>query len=90
MPIQSKYSGTRTTLTLDDSVVAKIKSEMRRSGRSFKQVVNEYLRVGLNARKQAKTMEPFKITGKPMGLKPGLSLDNIGELLDQIEGFQHK
>ena len=49
-----------------------------------------YLRIGLNARKQANTMEPFKITGKPMGLKPGLSLDNIGELLDQTEGFQHK
>jgi hypothetical protein len=34
----------RTTVTLDDDVDAMLRAEVRRTGRSFKQVVNELLR----------------------------------------------
>src|SRR5215831_21071728 len=34
----------RTTLTIDDDIVAKINAEMRHSGKSFKQTVNDALR----------------------------------------------
>jgi hypothetical protein len=39
----------RTTLTLDDDVYRKLEAETRRTGRSFKVVVNERLRVSLIA-----------------------------------------
>lgn len=75
----------RTTLTLDDDVAAKLKAEVRRTGNSFKKVVNEVLRRELN-RPAAKELPPFKVKARDLGLRPGLSYDNIEELLDQIEG----
>jgi hypothetical protein len=81
----------RTTLTLDDDIAAKLKEETRRSGRSFKDVVNDYLRQGLYARTTHVAAEPFRVRARDMGaLRPGLSLDNIGELLEQIERPVHR
>lgn len=62
---------------------------MRRSGRSFKDAVNHYLRQGLMqygkpARKK------FVVFPRDLGLPPGLSYDNIEELTSAIEGEDHK
>jgi hypothetical protein len=75
----------RTTLTLDDDVRARLEAEMRKTGRSFKETVNEVLRFGLNAR-PAKPAKPFEIYARDLHPRPGLNFDNIEELLDQIEG----
>ncbi len=75
----------RTTLTLDEDVCAKLEAEMRKTGRSFKETVNEALRNGLNAKPQAPP-KPFKIQARDLGARPGYNFDNIEELLDQIEG----
>lgn len=81
----------RTTLTLDDDVAAKLKAESKRSGRSLKDVVNEYLRLGFYAKKNDQTHLPFRVHPINMGeLRPGLSLDNIGELLERIEGSANR
>jgi hypothetical protein len=80
----------RTTLTIDDDVAAKLNAEMRQSGKPFKEVVNEFLRIGLNAKQELKTSSPFKIRARKLGTLPGLNYDNIGELLEQIEGPRHK
>jgi len=80
----------RTTLTLDDDVEAKLRAEARRTGRPFKQVVNEALRASLQ-RSTRKTSTPFKVKSKDLGkLRPGISLDNIGDLLEQLEGTTHR
>ena len=79
----------RTTLTLDDDVAAKLKSEVRRTGHSFKQVVNDLLRRELG-RAKASARKPFKVRAKDLGLRPGLSYDNIGELLEIAEGPLHR
>jgi hypothetical protein len=76
----------RTTLTLDDDIAAKLRAEVRQSGEPFKEVVNRVLRIGLHTQKQAKTLPPFKVKTRDMGLRPGLDLDNIEELLDKVEG----
>jgi hypothetical protein len=76
----------RTTLTLDDDVAAKLKAEARKSGEPFKQVVNRALRTGLNSQSQAKTLPPFKIKPRNMGLRPGLSLECVWDLIEQIDG----
>ena len=79
----------RTTLTLDDDVTNLLNKEMKRAGLSFKQAVNHYLRLGLMASKQP-VSKPFKIVPRGLGLPPGLNYDNIGELLEILEGPYHK
>jgi hypothetical protein len=77
----------RTTLILDDDVAAELKAESRRAGRPFREVVNEMLRRGLATRRDAAQRQPFKIAPRDLGdLKPGLSLDNVAELVEQVEG----
>jgi hypothetical protein len=79
----------RTTLSLDDDVAQLLNKEVRRSGDSFKQVVNRFLRVGLMASK-GPTRRPFVV--KPWGLGPpaGLSFDNVEDLLDTLEGPERR
>jgi hypothetical protein len=80
----------RTTLTLDDDVAAKLKAESRRAGRPFRDIVNETLRRGL-AIQRAAQRQPFTITARDLGsLRPGISLDNVAELLEQVEGPLHR
>jgi len=78
----------RTTLTLDDDVAAGLDRAVRESGRPFRKMVNEAIRLGLAHRASAR--EPFVVAASPMGLREGLSLDSISELLDQIEGPGHR
>ena len=80
----------RTTLTLDEDVAAKLKTVMRQSGRSFKETVNETLRSGLAWQDRAKKHKPFKVHARNLGLRPGLDYDNVGKLLEQVEGPFHK
>jgi hypothetical protein len=79
----------RTTLTLDDDVAAKLKALSRRTGRAFRDVVNETLRRGL-VTPAPQAREPFRVKARDLGLRPGIDLDNIGELLDRIEGPLHR
>lgn len=80
----------RTTITLEDDVAAKLKAEMRKSGRSFKDTVNDALRKGLLAQQAVQKRKPFKIHARDMGLKPGYSYDKPWDLIEEIEGPDYK
>jgi hypothetical protein len=81
----------RTTLTLDDDVAAKLKAESRRAGQPFREIVNEVLRQGLDSRRITSLRQAFEVTARDLGdLKPGLSLDNVAELIEQVEGSLHR
>ena len=57
--------------------------------RPFRDVVNDALRRGLlsDPRRRA----PFRVKTRSLGgLRPGLQIDNIGELLEGAEGSRHK
>jgi hypothetical protein len=76
----------RTALTLDEDVAAKLTAEARRTGRPFRDVVNETLRRGL-ADGPAEPRASITLQVRDLGdLKPGLSLDNVPDLVEQIEG----
>ena len=77
----------RTTLTLDDDVVARLKSEARRTGKSFKEVVNAALREWLD--RQIGRSE-FVVEPHDLGLRPGVGVDDIGGLIERIEGAGHR
>lgn len=81
----------RTTLTLDEDVAKKLKAKSRLAGRSFRNIVNETLHRGLASRRSTARRGDFKVTARDLGsLKPGLSLDNITELIEQVEGPLHR
>jgi hypothetical protein len=81
----------RTTITLDDDVEKKLDAEVRRQkGATFKDIVNETLRIGLLTKRELKLAEPFKVRARSMGVMPGLNYDNIGDLVEHLEGASHK
>lgn len=80
----------RTTLTLDDDVVAALDELTRQQpGMTFKKAVNELLRAGLRVRKQAVKAAPFRVEARNLGRYPGLNYDNINGLLEDLEGPAH-
>lgn len=78
----------RTTLTLEDDVAGLLNRESRKSGESFKQVVNHFLRLGLMAAKQP-SRKPFVVKPWNLNPPPGLSFDNVEELIEALEGPYH-
>jgi predicted DNA-binding protein len=83
--------GLRTTLTLEEDVMDRLRGEAQRTGRPFKAVVNEAIRAGLE-RRSLRAGQGMSYTVKPvdMGLKAGLELDDIEGLLDRLEGAQRR
>ncbi len=81
----------RTTITLDEDVAARLAALQRQTGRSFKDIVNHTLRLGLE-RQSSQRSAPrprFKVAARKLGVHPGLNYANVGELLEQIEGPAH-
>jgi len=75
----------RTTLTLEDDVAKLLEKEVRRTGDSFKRVVNETLRLGLAAAKSPR--KPFVVKPVNLGLPP---FEKVEELLEYLEGPDHR
>lgn len=75
----------RTTLTLDDDVAARLTAEVRRTGRSFKDVVNDHLRQSLLAKPQHAPRR-FRVRARRLDPIDGVSFDDIEGLLDQMDG----
>jgi hypothetical protein len=81
----------RTTVTIDDDVATKLEAEMRRQrSTNFKQILNDVLRRGLLVRRELTASKPFRVRGRRMGKMQGLNYDNVGELLEHLEGAEHK
>lgn len=76
----------RNTITLDDDVAALLKQEMRKSGRAFKQVVNDTLRLGFTAAKQPERKR-FVVKAKNLGLP---HFEKTEEYLEFLEGPNHR
>jgi len=76
----------RTTLSLDDDVTALLKKEVRKSGESFKQVVNRFLRLGLAAPKQA-TRKRFVVKPRNLGLP---HFEKTEQYIEFLEGPDHR
>ncbi len=78
----------RTTLSLDDDVARLLEKESRRSGASFKEVVNRVLRLGLmSANRPAR--KPFTVKPRRLGLPSGITYDNVEQLVEHLEGPKH-
>lgn len=61
--------------------------------RNIERALREMIEMARRKRAVANPPAPnprYEITARPLGLKPGLSYDNIGELLAQVEGEDWK
>lgn len=74
-------------MTLDTDVASRVKRDAARRELPVKILVNEALRLGLDALEQRSRMsKPYKTRAVAMGMRPGLNHDNIAELLTRAEG----
>ena len=78
----------RTTLTLERDVAERLEGEMRRSGKSLKATVNDALRLGLGLQGKARKAPRFEVRPHAFGFKPGLDLDRLNQLADELEAEQ--
>jgi hypothetical protein len=80
----------RTTVTLDDDVVARVKRESQSRGASFRDTLNDLLRTALLTVGNQPRRRTLKIKPAHMGYKLGLNYDNIESLIEYGEGEQHR
>jgi hypothetical protein len=77
----------RTTVTLDDDVIERVKRESRARGASFRDTLNDLLREALVAGSEPR--RTLKINPLHMGYRPGLSYDDVESLVEYGEGPEH-
>lgn len=81
----------RTTLTLDDDVADAVDQELRRRPKSsYKEIVNDLIRAGLHSHREMKRAPKFKVRARALGLRRGLNYDDVGGLLEKVEGASHR
>lgn len=75
----------RTTLTIEDQLVAALKEAALRSGKPFKQVVNEALRAGLRELSRP-AARPYRLQPASMGqAHAGIDIDKALHLAAALE-----
>ena len=82
--------GIRTTVTLDEDVLARVKQESRSRGTSFRETINELLRSALLAGRTQPKRSGVRLRATHMGLRPNLNYDDVESLLEYAEGEQHR
>ncbi len=76
----------RTTLTLDDDLARRLKEQAHRRRKSFKQVVNEALRAGLEGSPEpVGKRKVFKVKPSHCGFRAGIDIGKLNQLSDELE-----
>lgn len=76
----------RTTIRLDDDLLAEAKQLAARTGRTLTAVIEDALRVALAGRDQGGRRAPVKLpTFRGDGLQPAVGLDDTASLLELID-----
>ena len=75
----------RTTVTLDPDVERLVKDAVRRTGKSFKEVLNRAVRVGLGGQTGTRAGKPFRVRARRLGLRPGIDAGSLNRLADDLE-----
>jgi len=75
----------RTTITIDDDLMDRLKREARRARLSFKAAVNPALRLGLDRLQPPARRRTFRQRTFRMGYPPGRPLDKALQLAALLE-----
>ena len=82
--------GIRTTVTLDEDVLERLKQESRTRGVPIRQALNESLRKSFLSAPAPILKREFLITPRSTGLRTDLNFDDIQGLFDYLDGPDHK
>ena len=74
----------RTTLTLDPDVAERLRRETASGRRSFKEVVNERLRIGLGLVTEEPRV-PYRVQPHASPFRPGVDPMKLNQLVDELE-----
>jgi hypothetical protein len=75
----------RTTLTLDDDLAGLLKRRARELGIPFKEAVNRTIRAGIGETSATRSHPAPKTISHSFGFRPGIDLDKLGQLADELE-----
>ena len=75
----------RTTLTLDDDLAGLLKERARELGIPFKEAVNRTIRAGIGKADATRRHPAPKTISQSFGFRPGIDLDKLGQLADELE-----
>jgi len=76
----------RTTLTIDDELARRLKQRAQDTDRSFKDVVNEALKLGLEQSASSPAHRPYRIKSAALGQAvPGVDLEKALQLAGALE-----
>ena len=75
----------RTTLTIDDVIIHRLKDRAAKEGVTFKELVNQALRLGLAQKETPHPPKSFRVKAHRLGMKPGFSRLSMNQLYDQLE-----
>ncbi len=73
----------RTTVSLDDDVVAALRTAMRERGVSFKEALNSTLRAGMSVTNPPS--RPYRVAPFSAEIQPGVDLKKVNRLLADWE-----
>lgn len=76
----------RTTVRLDDALLAEAKALAARTGRTLTRVIEDSLREALARRDNHDGDRPALPVVRGGRLRPGVNLDSMSDLLDTMEG----
>jgi hypothetical protein len=75
----------RTTLTLDDDLAGLLKQRARELDIPFREAVNRTIRAGLGETSVTRRHPAPKTMSHSFGFMPGIDLDKLGQLTDELE-----
>ena len=81
----------RTTVTIDDRLLAEAKAAAVRSGRTLNAVVEDALREALARQRRVREQPrvPLPVSHSRGWVRPGVNIDSNAELLDLMEEDGH-
>ena len=72
-------------MTLEPDIAEGVSREVRRTGLTMKEVVNQALRTGLGIGGKPPRPLPFRVEPHSFGFRPGIDLDRLNQLVDELE-----
>lgn len=76
----------RTTITLDDDVAREIHARAKQSDKSFKEILNESLRLAFSvSRSPLSRLKPFRVHPHKSAFRAGIDAAKLNQLVDELE-----
>lgn len=79
----------RTTIDINDALLAEVRRLSGASGRPFKEEIDRLLRIGLAASEETAKRRRFRVKAHALGMKAAFRGESLNQLFDQLEAEDH-